>query len=92
MILPLAGISFGKIPSEPDSSQDLILQDQHLLLFPQACTHSHLHRNGPQIMALFVLPVLRTTNQPTFVDLVVASVSDNDMQIVQFVVCQLKKS
>lgn len=43
-------------------------------------------------MALFVLPVLSTTKQPTFVDLVVASVSNNDMQIVQFVVCQLKKS
>lgn len=43
-------------------------------------------------MALFVLPVLSTTKHPTFVDLVVASVSDNNMQIVQFVVCQLMKS
>lgn len=43
-------------------------------------------------MALFVLPVLSTAKQPTFVDLVVASVSDNNMQIVQFVVCQLMKS
>lgn len=55
-------------------------------------THSHPNRNGSQIMGLFVFPILSTTEQPTLVDLVVASVSDNDMQIIQFVVWQLKKS
>lgn len=43
-------------------------------------------------MGLFVFPILSTTEQPALVDLVVASVSDNDMQIIQFVVWQLKKS
>lgn len=55
-------------------------------LAPSLYPHSHPSRNGPQIMALFVLPILSMTEKFALVDLVVVPVNDNDMQIIQFVV------